>query len=141
MVLRCRAWGRCLRACCLIGIFSCQVGSICEGTHSTHHLPAQSGQTGGVAAYGPNGGTRGGERYTSQVYKSGIQVGRYLDLEVGLNAQRQPGTAPKGDVAGAVHGRGVSRRVGATPKAKTCTCTPAYARPPAAPGRTPNGIC
>ena len=71
----------------------------------------------------------------------GIQAGRYLDLEVGLNAQRQHGTAPKGVVAGAVHGRGVSRRVGATPKAKTCTCTPAYARPPAAPGRTPNGIC
>ena len=71
----------------------------------------------------------------------GIQVGRYLDLEVGLNAQRQHGTAPKGVVAGAVHGRGVSQRVGATPKAKTCTCTPAYARPPAAPGRTPSGIC
>ena len=27
--------GRCLRACSLIGIFSCQVGSICEGTHNT----------------------------------------------------------------------------------------------------------
>ena len=67
MVLRCRAWGRCLRACCLIGIFSCQVGSICEGTHSTNDLPAQSGQTGGVAAYGPNGGTRGGESYKSGV--------------------------------------------------------------------------
>ena len=132
MGLRCRAWGRCLRACCLIGIFSCQVGSICEGTHSTHHLPAQVVRP--VAwLHMDQTGVRGEGR--------GIQVGRYLDLEVGLNAQRQHGTAPKGVVAGAVHGRGVSRRVGATPKAKTCTCTPAYARPPAAPGRTPNGIC
>ena len=37
--------------------------------------------------------------------------------------------------------RGVSRQVGATPKAKTCTCTPAHARAPAAPGWTPSGIC
>ena len=34
MVLRCRAWGRCLRACCLIGIFSSQVGSSFLTGHS-----------------------------------------------------------------------------------------------------------
>ena len=70
MVLRCRAWGRCLRACCLIGIFSCQVGSICEG--NAQHTSLACSEWAGLRR--GSIWTKRGYEGRGEVYKSGVTL-------------------------------------------------------------------
>jgi hypothetical protein len=70
VVLRCRAWGRCLRACCLIGIFSCQVGSICEG--NAQHTSLACSEWAGLRR--GSIWTKRGYEGRGEVYKSGVTL-------------------------------------------------------------------
>ena len=82
-------------ACCLVGMFSGQTGSICERTHSTS-LACSGGQTCGLCSIWAKSRGLGGECLHYLDLEVGVEVGLEMGLEVGLTAQRRQRTAPKG---------------------------------------------
>jgi hypothetical protein len=78
----------------MLDICSCQAGSICERERTGYHLPCASGQTTCLLKWS---GLWRGSIWTKLGTKvRGVKSLHYLDLEVGLNAQRQDGIVPKG---------------------------------------------